>query len=428
MLQESESESESGLRILLVTNLFPPLSYGGYEDLAAGAVRHWRERGHDVRVLCSDHRVGEVDAAEPTIARTLPMRWSPAALPPVGLTDRFRDARRSMQVWADELATFRPDVVSLWNVAALSLGPLETVDRAGLPCVAVLGNTWMSFAPGLDPFLRPFEGRAAPVAGMVRRLTGLPTSTPVVRDLTACFASEYLRQDHRMNGRIRARRTVVVPHGVATEQFAVEGDGDRSWHGRAIYVGRLSPEKGVATAIDAVAMLRREGIVDRFTIIGDGPVDHVGSLRERADEHGIGDRVHFAGPKDPPAVAAALGDADVLLFPPLWEEPFGIVPLEAMAAGVPVVSSATGGGAEMIEDESNGLTFQRADPQSLAAAVRRLATDPLLRQRLRENGRRTAAWLDRTSTYDDLLTWHRHVVDPSIPPPAPRPPLPPELR
>ena len=51
-----------------------------------------------------------------------------------------------------------------------------------------------------------------------------------------------------------------------------------------------------------------------------------------------------------------------------------------------------------------------------------------LRDRLRENGRRTAAWLDRANTYDDLLTWHRHVVDPSIPPPAPRPPLPPELR
>jgi glycosyltransferase involved in cell wall biosynthesis len=83
--------------------------------------------------------------------------------------------------------------------------------------------------------------------------------------------------------------------------------------------------------------------------------------------------------------------ADALLFPVQWEEPWGLVPLEAMAVGRPVVATGTGGSAEYLRHEENCLLYEPRDsPEALAAAVRRLAGDEPLRGRLTAAGHRTA--------------------------------------
>ena len=91
-------------------------------------------------------------------------------------------------------------------------------------------------------------------------------------------------------------------------------------------------------------------------------------------------------------IPGAYADADAVLFPVRWKEPFGLVPLEAMAVGTPVVASGRGGGAEYLREGENCLI---ADPDTgagpLADAVRRLASDGALRNRLRSGGLATAA-------------------------------------
>jgi glycogen synthase len=85
-------------------------------------------------------------------------------------------------------------------------------------------------------------------------------------------------------------------------------------------------------------------------------------------------------------------DHDAVLFPVQWEEPWGLVPLEAMAVGRPVVASGTGGSAEYLRHEENALVYSpRNSPQALASAITRLADDAALRARLREDGFPTAA-------------------------------------
>jgi hypothetical protein len=81
---------------------------------------------------------------------------------------------------------------------------------------------------------------------------------------------------------------------------------------------------------------------------------------------------------------------DAVLFPVTWAEPWGLVPLEAMAVGTPVIATGTGGSAEYLSDEGNALLAAPGDPEALAGAVRRLAADAGLRARLAEAGRRTA--------------------------------------
>ena len=83
--------------------------------------------------------------------------------------------------------------------------------------------------------------------------------------------------------------------------------------------------------------------------------------------------------------------ADAILFPVEWPEPWGLVPLEAMSVGRPVVATGTGGSGEYLRDEENCLLFEPGDAEALAACVRRLAGDPGLRARLVAGGRETAA-------------------------------------
>ena len=89
-------------------------------------------------------------------------------------------------------------------------------------------------------------------------------------------------------------------------------------------------------------------------------------------------------------VPGAFAAADAVLFPVLWEEPWGLIPLEAMACGRPVVASGRGGSAEYLRDGENCLIAE-PEPEAMAAALRRLAGDPRLREQLREGGLRTAA-------------------------------------
>ena len=96
------------------------------------------------------------------------------------------------------------------------------------------------------------------------------------------------------------------------------------------------------------------------------------------------------------------GRADAVLFLPTWPEPWGLVPLEAMACGTPVIATGTGGSAEFLDHERNCLLVAPNDPPAVADAVRRLAGDPALRERLRAGGLETAARFT-AAAYDDAI-------------------------
>jgi len=93
---------------------------------------------------------------------------------------------------------------------------------------------------------------------------------------------------------------------------------------------------------------------------------------------------------DPRAPLPGDTEADVVVFPVIWDEPWGLVPLEAMGMGRPVVATGRGGSAEYLRDGENALLFEAGDAVALADAVRRLAGDDALRARLRETGLATA--------------------------------------
>lgn len=148
-------------------------------------------------------------------------------------------------------------------------------------------------------------------------------------------------------------------------------------------VGRLEPQKGHMVLLDALLRLRDLPLY--AVLIGTGSL--LATLRRRAQELGIGDRLCFAGPYQP--VEEALSALDVFAFPSLWE-PFGLAALEAMSCGLPLVASRVGGLPEFIEHKYSGLLVPPGDAKALAAALRQLYEDEPLRQRLAEGARHAA--------------------------------------
>ncbi len=155
-----------------------------------------------------------------------------------------------------------------------------------------------------------------------------------------------------------ARRITVIPPGV-TPPEVVERTGASPGPTLGI-VGRLSPEKGVDIGIRALEALPGW----RLVVVGDG--DERGALEALAAARGVGDRVRFEGWS---ATPWALNPGFDVLAVPSRAEAFGLVIVEAMFAGVPVVASAVGGIPEVIEDGVNGILVPPDDPAALAAAV-----------------------------------------------------------
>ena len=168
---------------------------------------------------------------------------------------------------------------------------------------------------------------------------------------------------------------------------------------RVVYLGRLSPEKGVDVLLRAWSLFVQNpanpangvtGVNDanRFPfleIIGDGPERD--ALESLARELGIASRIRFAGALPRDAALAALSSASLLVLTSLCWEQFAVTPLEAMALGVPVLASDVARAGTILEDGVTGRFFRAGDPAALAAALRELLADPATLRRLGEAAR-----------------------------------------
>jgi glycosyltransferase involved in cell wall biosynthesis len=174
----------------------------------------------------------------------------------------------------------------------------------------------------------------------------------------------------------------VVPCGVDTDAFRPRGPVWDRHRGRPRIgvVSRLVERKGIGNVIEALAQVPDAELV----VAGGPPRLHLGDdpearrLWARAEAAGVADRVRFVGSVARSAVPAMLRSCDLVVCAP-WYEPFGLVPLEAMACGVPVVGTAVGGIVDTVIHGETGLLVPPRDPVALARAMRDVLSDTPLR-------------------------------------------------
>jgi glycosyltransferase involved in cell wall biosynthesis len=219
----------------------------------------------------------------------------------------------------------------------------------------------------------------------------------------------------------RQDRIFVAPQAIDNARFGAEpaveslhdaqsmlGD---SFRFVAAFVGRLVPEKGIEDLVRAIS-LTREPL--ELALIGSGPEEQ--NLRRLASELGAEGRVSFVGYVDQRRLPALFRFCNALVLPSVttarFKEPWGLAANEAMAAGLPVVATeavgAVAGG--LVTDEETGIVVPEGNPRLLASALERLASDPILAQRLGSAGRqRVAAW-----TYEAAVSGIQDAIECAI--------------
>ncbi|MBS4031270.1 MAG: DUF1957 domain-containing protein [Clostridiales bacterium] len=217
---------------------------------------------------------------------------------------------------------------------------------------------------------------------------------------------------------IPAQKVHVIQNGVVPENILAQPiKGLQRQHYASddefivFFVGRLVKEKGVEVLLDALPYVFEVYPNTKAIISGKGPM--LEELAAQARQRGIADRVVFTGFITDFERNRLFATADVAVFPSLYE-PFGIVALEAMAAGVPVVVSDVGGMGEVVEHEKDGLKVHPGNAKELAEAVKSLLSDRALRERLKKEGRLKAAtvysWNAAAGMTSDIYhkVWEEH--------------------
>jgi len=199
----------------------------------------------------------------------------------------------------------------------------------------------------------------------------------------------------------------LVPNGVDLDAFQ-PGDGiPDSGPLRLLCVGRLIERKGQQHLIEAVRRLTGDGIDVTLELVGTG--DALASNQAQVQALGIADRVRFAGYVPREQIADRYASAHIFVLAS-YNEGMSVATLEAMAAGLPIVVTRTGGTTELVEEEVNGLTFDWADVDALAGHLRRLAADRALARRMGQQSRVRAARFSWESAAETYLDMFKHIL------------------
>jgi glycosyltransferase involved in cell wall biosynthesis len=400
------------MRILAIGSLYPPYHLGGYELVWQAGVRALRSAGHEVRVLTTGEHLGKApgEPEDPDVHRELRWYWHDHEFPRLSVRARLELERHNSLTLRRHIQELRPELVSWWAMGGMSLSLIEQARRAGLPAVGWVNDEWLGYGPRVDQWMHLWRV-AGPMASSPRRLAQAawrvsgspPIDVDFERAATWVFCSEITRRS-ALRSRPDLTRTQVLYQGVDPVFRAI--DPPERWRGRLLYAGRLDERKGLGTLIEAVAHQPELSL----RIVGDGDQRTARELRDQA--HAEGARVSFDPGVDRAALARVYGEADAVVFPVEWSEPWGLVPLEAMAVGRPVVATGRGGSGEYLEHEGNALLFQAGDALALRAAVGRLAADRGLREQLRLGGFETAARFSETAWLDAVVRVHEEAAAP----------------
>ncbi len=371
------------MRIAHIVRRYSRAEWGGTETVVAATVAEQRRRGDEPCVFCTSALQPPEDTQE---ARTFPYFY-----PYFPLSASARDAldRKGGNPFASGLfravRVFRPDVIHIHAGGRLACCAIRLAERLGVPSILSLhGGAAVVPPQERAQMLAPLRGTVR-YGGVLDRLLGLRFDPLARASALVCIsrAEQNALARHYPRQRIR-----YLPNGVTSNEFAHRPFMRAS---RVLCLSRIDYQKNQLALVDFLAA-RPDVTVELV-----GPVTapwYRDEIVARARSLGVADRLSILGglPPGSDELNAAFARADVFVLPSV-HEPFGIVALEAMQHGVPLIASAVGGLVDFVRDGENGLLFNPSEKGTLAAAFNRLT--PPLAARLVTSGYATArsyAW------------------------------------
>jgi glycogen synthase len=437
------------MKILMVSNLYPPYYVGGYELRCALAAEELHHRGHNVKVLTSRFGVSFRGSVQENIRGVMVERvlcqYLIGPQPPLGwpirllrkyvnrqkyqtvhktidglisVRPQLQDLRHFIRV-VDE---FKPDVINWWSIRGLSKGILPVPKLKGIPDMFCVEDDWVIEEQSLseaskgprwaDLWCEPW-GRTRTDPGREEDRSrhwrlfaiwllemwkasllkeGLVTSYVPFCPSYVCFVSEFMRADYEAAG-LRFPSSEVIYGGVPTDKFyfrrgAPAEDRDPTW---LLYAGQISRDRGLHTAIEAVASLSPEArSLVTLTVVGDFfEPEYMEEIRDQVRARQLTEKVVFVGRKSYEQMPQIYRCHDLLIAPSLRKEGLPLSMVEAMLSGCAVVTTGSGGAME-IARLANLPLFPQGDAVALGQVLERLISDRRRLQQIAREGQEVA--------------------------------------
>ncbi|MFN8460826.1 MAG: glycosyltransferase family 4 protein [Anaerolineales bacterium] len=387
------------MKILFLSNLYPPHTIGGYETLCMEAVEGFERRGHTVSVLTSTYGYDR-EFSEGNIHRLLSLEGDLQFYKVKNAWTYPRRNKRNLNHLRRLIAEKRPDIVFIWGMWNLSNRLAYEAERLmGSHVVYYLANPWP-----IEPNMHrkfwdaPATSSFRTIAKKILRIPARAMLLDEWRDIPLKFehapCCSAAQRDQLLDAGIPLKDAPVIYEGVDLSVYLAQA-AERAHHGTTflslVFVGILAEHKGVHTTLEALNQLAVEKKKRvHLTILGKGHQQYVKRLHRLVDEYQLAEHVAFHAPIPRSELPEFLGRFDALLLPSIWMEPLARIMQEGLASGMVVIGSATGGSAETIRHGENGLLFKPGDGGELADRIALLLDQPAKRRILADGGVQTA--------------------------------------
>jgi glycogen synthase len=384
------------VKILFVSNLYPPNQVGGYERLCHQVAQALASRGHSVHVLTSDFGGREQVYADMTVTRSLKL-----------LADN-RDIYRPFEISGDMRDTInghniaqlrrvvgevKPDLIFGWNLYFFDASLQAAMAEFSAPTVFFLTDNWLIAAQTPERIHAHFDNHVRNDKPFFVGDRPADQASPHI----AIFGSEFVRQLYRSCG-YSFSQEIVVHNGVVppSQDPALAPDRLRLHTPsvlKLLFAGRFVDLKGPQDCVAALPAIQAElgpSVTVQLTMIGDQTdASFWGALQAQIAASPYASAISILPTVSEGELIDYFNTSDIYLFPSHYE-PFALTLILAMAAGVPTVASNVGGNREILINNRTGLLYEKSDINGLASAVARLYRDPELRADLAARGRNLA--------------------------------------
>ena len=394
------------MKILIVTNLYPPHYLGGYEVHCAQVAEALHKAGHQVLVLTSTYGVPLTsvwtirrrndEVAGVSVHRRLHEYYFDPQ-PVVQWPWRILRARRELQDVAQfrrAVEEFRPDVINWWNLNGLTKIILPLAKKWRTPDVHAVDDNWLIDDYGVagrlaesfwqvlwdgewgPHFLRPVLRWFGLRWERYVRGQGIPTRDFSHEPSCVCFLSDFLRVRHREAG-LDFPLTKVIYGGVHVTRFfepLPKRHAERAPL-RVLYAGQITPDRGLQTIIEAYGHLsaaERERMT--LTVVGTGQVDYIQRIKAQAESLQLADRISWLGKVAHERIPDIYKSHDLFVFSSKRPEGLGFVSIEALLAGCAVVTTGSGGAMEIASAADLPL-FPKDDSVALSRLLAKLVME-----------------------------------------------------
>lgn len=373
-----------GKKIVICCNVYPPCFIGGAELVAHAQAKILKDLGHNIIVFTGDiqgwhkrHSIRREIYEGLTVYRVC---LTSEDYPSDRINFFHKEVEEHFKKLLDE---FLPDVVHFHNIIGLSVGLIHIAKQKGIKTVMTLHDHWgfclkntiirhsnevcrdFSQCAGCMPSFSDENGNILPIQ-MRQSFISLQ-----LQDIDAFISPSRYLADAYIDAGIPADKFHVIWNGVDVQEFmGIEKIFDAE-HVRFTFIGYFGMHKGIHVLLEALQYL---GDRDRYVLnlVGDGEL--LAEYKSKVQNMGLGSSVIFWGKIK--EIEDAYAQTDVLILPSIWPENQPVTITEAMAAGIPVIASNSGGIPELIEDGKAGLLFETGNARDLARKMSDVIRNP----------------------------------------------------